>query len=381
MRKLLFFPIKENYFISQQLVTCYKQHFNIIMFIIVINIIRNILICNTIDENKKNMLFNKIIAIEKIFNNNRKIYNDFYFGYILNKENIEHINVYKDYPFILLPTKEIMIGIQDKYLIWYGAPNIINEIKINNAINEIENICMNDKLNTFTKSFSQIYINETQFKNIYGITNTNDVTNIKEKYLYNISCLIDNNGNEKKEKKQLDIFLAFCLDIKKIFYYNYSFYHYITDYDTSTLHIHIYSKKTKYLYHTSLYSLGNNTNFSHEHFRIPSFEYKKFNTKEWFDEHDFLIKILYYEKIKKLIKTLNINMIYSLINSNMSIQFYDIIYNFMIMCYTKGVFTSNYFSTGLPKCNDCIKIYFKSLLSYKNNLNIIVTELYNIHNN
>ena len=390
-RQILLIPINENYTIAKQLESCYKKHFNMKMYLVIYNVIRNIIICyrnkKITFETAKEFISN-IIDIESSFNQNKnidknytlwKLLEDYIYETFYNSNTKEKIYVDNNSQFICVYAASYSLTKNNpefKLLIWFTTPNITTEHDIKNVIENIKNM---EGLNASGNGgFDEIDINKEQFKQIYNLDDNTIEDILTNNYLYNITSLFKSENTWHDFKYDLDLFIKNCTIHYDISNYNYTFYHYPTGYYTSTLHIHIFIKESINVGRNSvspsnIMTIGRYGTFSHEFSDEMAHPYATLDFS-WCKNHKILLRTVpiiniinntFYQTNKQLIIDIHNE------NFNEKQQFINLLHDIDI----GGLFEKRYNIKMLGK--DGIN-YHNILMNYKNNVNILSHYLYSI---
>ena len=295
--QIIYVPVKENHEIAEILIKNYKSNFYQPSFVIYYNLVRSIILY----YRKTNDLNGAIGLIEKLIELDNKS-DHIPFEYLVsdykdikfyqNKSKVFILD--KDQPFICVYGDSYVYNILDltqfKLLTWYCFYNQTDFNEINSVIDRM--------IDNNIKCGMQM-INLDIFKRIYNY-NDQQAKNIVENYLYNICSLVN-----KNIKNKLDNFLSKVRTdfIPENNSYDYTFFHYPTGRDTTTLHLHTLLKISTHVTRGSVswgnyYAVGK-SNFSIEVINKLAHSYDNFEIDRWRDEHIYYIRI---ENIKKFIE-------------------------------------------------------------------------------
>lgn len=404
IKKLLFIKLDENYNISNLLLNCYKKYFNIKMYLVIYNIIRNIIIFYRKNKEKLNeckKLIKKIIELESIYNEKngcagititKLLENyeteDFY----MNNDKI-YISDSHKCKFVCVPSTKFsdtkIYETNFKLLVWYVTPDIYKLNDIKKSINKIKKY-INDRIikksDASHKTLSDGDINKEMFVEIYDIKDTRSDKIINNEYIYNISSLVSEQYKYKKDYKYLKKFIDNVLIKYEIKDYNYVFYHYLTGYMTATLHLHIFKKHTtiestnvnRSL--TSIITVGHRSNFSHMYAKYITWEFKKFDVNIWYKHHYVLFTILCTDNFIRFVKDKGYSeMIKDMYKKEKKYINKETIINEFIE-FTYECIKDDVIPDYMMKLNYKaeLEIYYRELYSYNNNIDKIIMVIYNL---
>jgi hypothetical protein len=381
-KQMFFIKLKSNYNVANSLTMFYKENFSMRMFILINGLIRNILILYKNLELRYEcmILLQKIMHLENEFNNiyNNNVTEDQKYRHMINTllQNFEDTFIIPHddkLPFICIPAPEYINDSTFKLLVWYCIPHNYSIYDINRVITNIYKFIKNKKIDSTV--FRNIFLYDDDVKQIYGI-NDKELQIIKNKYIFNIASLIDNNGNYLVDINSLKKYLNDICKLHKL-KYNYIFYHYPTGYDTIAFHLHIFKKYSNIVSNnkigvlSSIITAGHRHNFSHVYARYITYEFNKFNGDLWKNYHIVLYTIpciyTFLEFIKK-------NYLY-LFNNNHVINIHEFII-FNNDCINNGIIRNEvpYSLPNKQKLNN----YYIELFSYDNNMQTLMSNIKNL---
>jgi hypothetical protein len=413
-QKKLHIKLDENYETSQKLTNCYNKNFIVKLFNIIYNIFRNLYKFRNDDDYIKlkeyvliNLLkveHNYLIKIGKeVKKNNETIEEKIkrektYLATELIKKydkGMFYVSDYEDYPYIANPSRAYNDQ-NIKILIWYTPLNY-NKVELKKVVdrlielsNSLTSMVLNEKFPEFY-AFNQVDIFKNDILYLYkGLENFDEELYFKN-YLYNIYGLMGD-GDFNDVKKKLDKMIVEVVD-----YYNIKddyivLYHYLTHVYMSTLHLHILTNKSKIdlKIFSSVNTIGYNREDIHEYTKYYFYNYNMLINNVWKYNHTIIISIECVENLIRFIKeykTIKINQKETSITdlftqlvikkrNDITIEEYDNIIKFIFACDNKNI-TKNY----LYFLNEtvCGYEYYKSLLSYKNNLKIFIRNILSIN--
>jgi hypothetical protein len=408
-KKQTLIKLKGIYDTAQVLLNYLKENFEISLHIIIYNVIRNIIICYNTENRHINdyiKLFNIIIDLEEKYN---KLIGHNYRFFPKLLEGCENIDFYTNngnifvdekyrhnFKFICVYGKEYMDYKKNtllKYLIWYTAPDVIGYDNIKAVIYRIVEyieIKINEhyKIPTYNNSynryntFHQLLFNKEQYGKIYYLNNE-ELDNVVNKYVYNISALIDNKNkvySPTDDKINLDEFIKFVDNKFNEKHYIYRSYtnHYPTFKMFQTLHIHVTFKKTLIMSSSGTMASSFNINsgkFATDSGNMLSKDYMNFNPAIWGKHYSIIFIVLCnkelvqyleknYEKILNNINNYNIyETVYQLLNSNIIFNVFAGFTESFVKEYLKCIFMDN-------DNRNMIVNLFNNFLKYKEYYNI-----------
>ena len=245
--------------------------------------------------------------------------------------------------------------------------NLSDVEKIKMVISNLHNFVEN-YLNGITKLTDRFFLEDIDIylgdiAKIYGTTPEQYRKYLENDHMINIFSLFNRDGTFNKYKYELDKFIElFIRGLGKSYYF--SIFHYVTGLVMSTLHIHIFFKRTSGLARgtfrkiNSKISYGRNANFYIEYIDTFNIPYDKID-KEFYKNHYIGIEIDDVDNLKKLI-TFDRNSTIDLIN------FIDKNVTKKLKSYV-GVCVTDYFDNLYNPKNGELAIYnfniFKELFS------------------